>query len=304
MKFTIEYPIAKVGYDPALVRPDGMTAVARAAEELGYAALAISDHPAPAQKWIDAGGHESLDQAAALGFCAAVTSSLRLMTYSMVLPYRHPLQAAKALSTVDLLSNGRVDVVAGTGYLRSEFLALGAEIEERNDVFDEALRVMRSAWTGEPVHHQGDHFSARGAASLPAPHQAGGPPVLIAGNSARARERAAAHQGWSPLLISAEAARHSRTAGIGSIDELAQRIDEVRTAARTLQGDAVRIRVQVHSTQAGFIQAPGSWEEHRDHLGLLAQAGVDAFVIRPPGAELAVTLDALAQYASEVVRGS
>src|SRR6266702_8502534 len=80
--------------------------------------ISFSEHPAPSHKWLNAGGHESLDQTSALAFCAAVTSRLRLMTYLLVLPYHNPFLAAKALSTVDVLSGGRLTVVAGTGYLR------------------------------------------------------------------------------------------------------------------------------------------------------------------------------------------
>ena len=113
MKFTVDYPIVTVGYDPALVTAAGMTRVAQAAEECGYDAISFSEHPAPSHKWLNAGGHESLDQTSALAFCAAVTSRLRLMTYLLVLPYHNPFLAAKALSTVDVLSGGRLTVVAG-----------------------------------------------------------------------------------------------------------------------------------------------------------------------------------------------
>jgi probable F420-dependent oxidoreductase len=302
MKFTVDYPIVTVGYDPALVTAAGMTRVAQAAEECGYDAVSFSEHPAPSQKWLKAGGHESLDQTSALAFCAAVTSRVRLMTYLLVLPYHNPFLAAKALSTVDLLSGGRLTVVAGTGYLRSEFLALNVDMNARNEIFDESLEVMRGVWTGAPFTHQGPHFTARGLVSLPAPAQRGGPPVLIGGNSAVARDRAARNQGWSPLLVSPEVARTSRTAGIGTIAELAAKIKEVRDAAARLNPGAAALTIQVHSPQAGFIQRCGSAEEHRDHLGQLAEAGVDSFVVRPPGDSLDRTIEALHRYAEAFLK--
>ena len=61
MKFTVDYPIVTAGYDPALVTAAGMTRVAQAAEECGYDAISFSEHPAPSHKWLNAGGHESLD---------------------------------------------------------------------------------------------------------------------------------------------------------------------------------------------------------------------------------------------------
>lgn len=297
MKFTVDYPIVTAGYDPALVTAAGMTRVAQAAEECGYDALSFSEHPAPSHKWLNAGGHESLDQTSALAFCAAVTSRIRLMTYLLVLPYHNPFLAAKALSTVDLLSGGRLTVVAGAGYLRSEFLALNVDMSQRNELFDESLEVMRGVWAGDPFTHQGKHFSARGVASLPAPAQRGGPPVLIGGNSVLARQRAARNQGWSPLMVSPEVARTSRTPGIGTVAELAALIKEVRDAAAEFNGAAVQLTIQVHTPQTGFMQRPGSAEEHRDHLGQLAEAGVDSFVLRPPGDSVGRSVEALHQYA-------
>jgi len=295
MKFTVDYPIVTVGYDPALVTAAGMTRVAQAAEECGYDAISFSEHPAPSHKWLNAGGHESLDQTSALAFCAAVTSRLRLMTYLLVLPYHNPFLTAKALSTVDVLSGGRLTVVAGTGYLRSEFLALNVDMNLRNELFDESLDVLRGVWNEVPFAYQGKHFTARGVASLPGPVQAGGPPVLIGGNSARARARAARNQGWSPLMVSPEVARTSRTPGIATVAELAAQVKRVRGAAATV--NASPLTIQVHTPQAGFMQRPGSAEQHRDHLGQLEDAGVDSFVLRPPGDSVGHAVEALHKYA-------
>jgi probable F420-dependent oxidoreductase len=303
VKFTVDHPIVTVGYDPALVTAAGMTRVAQAVEECGYDAISFSEHPAPSQKWLDAGGHESLDQTSALTFCAAVTGRVRLMTYLLVLPYHNPFLAAKALSTVDLLSGGRLTVVAGTGYLRSEFLALNVDMSQRNELFDESLAVLRGVWSGDPFTHQGKHFSARGLASLPKPAQHGGPPVLIGGNSALARNRAARNQGWSPLMVRPEVAKTSRTPGIATVAELAAKIKEVRDAAAAADGTAAPLTIQVHTPQAGFMQRPGSAEEHRDHLGQLADGGVDSFVLRPPGDSVDHAVDALHQYAETFLKG-
>jgi hypothetical protein len=120
--------------------------------------------------------------------------------------------------------------------------------------------------------------------------------VLIGGNSAAARRRAARNQGWSPLLVSPEVAQTSRTPGIVSVAELAGKIKEVREAAEQLDA-AAALTIQVHTPQAGFIQRPGSAEEHRDHLGQLAEAGADSFIVRPPGDSVDHTVDALQRYA-------
>src|SRR4051794_35272743 len=139
MRFTVQYPLTISGYSSDFLQAAAMVRFARAAEEAGFSAIAVTEHPAPSQKWIQAGGHDRLDVTTALGVCAAVTPRIALMPYAMVLPYRNPFVAAKAVATLDVLSGGRVVLAAACGYLRSEFLALGVEFEERNDLFDEAV---------------------------------------------------------------------------------------------------------------------------------------------------------------------
>ncbi|MFJ6852377.1 LLM class F420-dependent oxidoreductase [Streptomyces sp. NPDC091271] len=300
MKFTVEYPVSAAGYDRALVGRKGMEQVVRAAEDCGYDAIAFTEHPAPSKKWLDAGGHESLDLTSALSFCAALTGRIRLMTYLLVLPYRNPFVTAKALTTVDLLSDGRLTVVAGTGYLRSEFRSLGVEFAERNELFDEALEVMRGAWTTVPYAYEGRHFEAGGVASVPLPAQAGGPPVWIGGNSSRARARAARNQGWSPLMVSDEVARTTRSPGISTIEALASHITRVREAAAAEQGGDAPFDVQVQTPGSRHLLEGGSAEEHRDHLGRLAEAGVTSFVVQTPGDSAGRAADSLREYAETV----
>jgi alkanesulfonate monooxygenase SsuD/methylene tetrahydromethanopterin reductase-like flavin-dependent oxidoreductase (luciferase family) len=189
---------------------------------------------------------------------------------------------------------GRVNGLLHAVGVGSEFLALNVDMSARNELFDESLEVLRGVWSEVPFAYQGKHFTARGVASLPGPVQPGGPPVLIGGNSALARARAARNQGWSPLMVSPEVARTSRTPGIATVAELAAQVKEVRDAAAA-SGSAA-LTIQVHTPQAGFLQRPGSAEEHRDHLGQLADAGVDSFVLRPPGDSAGHTVDALHQY--------
>src|SRR6267378_2734310 len=126
MRFTVQYPIAHAGYDRAYLEPEVVTRFARAA----------------------------------LGFCAAVTRRLLLMTLLLVLPYRNPLLAAKAAATVDVLSGGRLVLGVGSGYLRSEFAALGVDFAERGALFTEAIEAMRGIWAADNYGYVGRHFTA------------------------------------------------------------------------------------------------------------------------------------------------
>ena len=106
MKFTVEYPIGSPGYDRAFLEPATMTRFVKAVEALGIDAIAFTEHPAPSKKWLDSGGHESFDPLTGLAYVAASTSTIKLMTYLLVLPYRNPLLAAKQIATTDVLSGG------------------------------------------------------------------------------------------------------------------------------------------------------------------------------------------------------
>ncbi|MDT7550070.1 MAG: hypothetical protein QOJ55_1206 [Solirubrobacteraceae bacterium] len=299
MRFTVEYPVSVPAYDPALLSPEGLTRVVQAAERLGFDAVAFTEHPAPSLKWLEGGGHESLDVTAALSFCAAVTRRIRLMTYLLVLPYRNPFLTAKAVATVDLLSGGRATVVAGAGYLKSEYRALGVDFEQRNALFDEAVEVMRGVWTSVPFNHEGLHFTAQGVAAKPLPVQPGGPPIWIGGNSAMARRRASRAQGWSPLMISEEVARTTRMPAMSTVEQLATAVAELQQLVEAAQGPGAPVEVQVQGPQSSWLHAGGtSPQEHVDHVGQLEQVGVGWFVVQPPGSSVAAAVEGLERYAA------
>jgi probable F420-dependent oxidoreductase len=276
LRVTVEYPVD--GAVPGLLTRAGMNEVVRRADELGYDAVAFTDHPAPTQAWLETrAGHETLDVITSLAFCAAVTERIRLMTYLLVVPYRNPFAAAKALATVDRLSDGRLTVVTGAGYLVDEFKALGVDFASRNERFDEALEVMRAAWTGEPVDHAGPQFPARGVVQRPGPVQVGGIPVLVGGNSSRARDRASRHQGWSPLIVEDDVAASVRTRGL-TMEGLPRAVREVRAAV-----DGVApFFVQVQTPHAYVLRRGLDPAAHREHLVGLREAGVDSFVLKLP----------------------
>lgn len=297
MRFTVEYPVGGPDHDPKLLGRDGVTRVVRRADELGFDAVAFTEHPAPSHKWLTHGGHDTLDLTSALAFCAAVTQRVRLMTHLLVLPYHNPFAVAKALTTVDLLSDGRLTVVAGAGYLRSEFRALGVDFDARNERFDESLEVLRGVWTQLPYSFEGDHFVGHDIASVPRPVQAGGPPVLIGGNAAISRRRAALNDGWSPLLVSEEVATTTRMPFL-SVEALGRQIAEIRASAVEQRGEGVELLMQVQSTETDVLRSGLDVEAHRDHLGALADAGVDSFVLQLPCASVEEAVEGLERYAA------
>ena len=301
LRFTVEHPVGQHGCDPALYRQEGLAAFLRAAEDAGFDAVAFTEHPAPSLKWLHADGHESLDPLTALAFAAAVTSRIKLMTYLLVLPYRNPLITAKMIATVDLLSQGRLVVGAGGGYLRSEFFALGVDFEERGGLFDEAIDVIRALWAGESLSFEGRHFTARGQVSTPAPVQQPHPPIWIGGNGRNARRRVArAADGWMPLLVSEEVAATTRMPALATVAQLSEAIDELRGMLTEAGRDPASVRIQVQGRQGDLlVHRENSWGQHHEFLGELEAAGVTDVVIRTPGTDLAAAVEALQEYSRE-----
>jgi probable F420-dependent oxidoreductase len=296
VKYTVEFPLEVVS------TAEDVETIARAVDRLGYDALAFTEHPAPSKAWLDSPpGHPTFDLFSSLAFCAAVTERVRLMTFLVVLPYHRPFMVAKALATIDLLSQGRVTAVVGAGYLRAEFDALGVPFDQRNALLDEALTVLPEIWTGEPVSRAGLNFVADEVVSQPAPVQPGGPPLWIGGNGRIARERAARVDGWSPLLIGDQAASTIHTAAIDGVAGLAADIREVRERARELRGDDAKVAVQVFTPRPRAMFAKQPATEHREHVASLADAGVDWFVIRVPGEDAASVVESLEYYAAELM---
>jgi alkanesulfonate monooxygenase SsuD/methylene tetrahydromethanopterin reductase-like flavin-dependent oxidoreductase (luciferase family) len=126
--------------------------IALQVEACGFSAVNVTEHPLPEDEWMRTGGHHALDPFVALSFAAAATTQLRLVTNLCVVPYRDAFVTAKAVASLDALSEGRFILGAGAGYLEAEFQALHADFERRNETFDEAIVEMKRVWTGESIH--------------------------------------------------------------------------------------------------------------------------------------------------------
>jgi probable F420-dependent oxidoreductase len=301
MRFTLEYPVAHPSYNEEFLDPDVVSAVAQSAEKAGFTAVGITDHPAPSEKWMRAGGHDSLDPFSALAFCAAVTTRLRLMTFLLIAPYRNPLLTAKCAATVDVLSRGRLVLALGAGYLRSEFAALGVEFSERNDLLDEAVEAMTGIWSNDAFAFAGKHFTAIAQTARPRPVQRP-VPVWFGGNSVRARKRVArAGQGWAPLMNDPTTATTNRTALLDTPKKLGVAVDQLRDFLVAEGRDPAVVDVQVETPQAGAWARESSLEHHRDHLGELGAVGATSFVVKIPGDDPRRAIDQLNRYGSEII---
>lgn len=303
MRFAFTYPIITHPCDPELVSPHGVTTVARAAEAAGFDAMGFTDHPAPTQRWLDAGGHDSLDPFVAMGFAAAHTSTLRFIPNVVVLPYRNPFVVAKAGATLDLLSAGRFTLAVGVGYLKGEFAALGVDFDERAELAEESLEVIRAIWTGDDVSFEGRSFRARGITAHPRPVSRPHPPIWIGGNTGKARQRVAAHgDGWAPFAAPAALAGTARTAPMDTVDALAAGIDDLKRRCEEAGRDFSGMDVCFSNLVGGRVGyadfEPGAY---LDGLSRLAEVGVTWTQVALPGDSLAHAIEAIEQFGESVI---
>ncbi len=277
MRYMLQYPDLH-GSSGDLLDAGDPGELARVAERAGFDGFALTEHPAPSISWLDRGGHQSLDPFVALSYVAATTIRLRLLTYLAVLPYRNPALLAKTAATVDRLSGGRFVLGAGTGYLKSEYRALGVDFDERNALFDEALDVLPRHWSGQPFDYTGRHFSCRDTIGLPAAAQQ--PiPIWIGGNSTLTLRRVAARaQGWMPLAGPAAIFSTVRSPAVSTDDEFTGRLGMLRDLAgeRFAELDIVMPYTDESITGRSDV------ERHRDQLGRLGAAGATWIVARGP----------------------
>jgi probable F420-dependent oxidoreductase len=301
MKVAFNFPFHTCPPVREFVSGDVLGDLGRVVEANGYATAAFTDHPIPSQAWREAGGHDALDPFLGLAFVAAATSKLRLLTYLTVLPYRNPFLLAKTVATLDALSGGRVDLGVGTGYLKSEFFALGVPFDERNARFDEALEVMKLVWTGEPVTYEGSLFSARNVAAMPTPVQQPHPPIWIGGNSKLSRRRVAEKaQGWLPMINLPDTAATRRSAALATFDDFATMLSDLRAQADRV-GRTTPIDVMYSPPDLPDEPDDDDFAGHVELARRAADLGVAWTAVNGPGTSLAREKAFVQRYADLVV---
>ncbi len=305
MQISLGLPTNRVGQGAEFVSAAAITELARAAEAGGFDAVYVTEHPFPDARWLETGGHHALDPFVALSFAAAATERVRLQTNLVVLAYRNPFLAAKAIASLDVLSGGRTIIGIGAGYLEGEFRALGVDPARRNELTDEAIRAMTAAWSGEEIRYDGDGFTAAGNVMLPRPVQSPRPPLWIGGNSRRAMRRVVElADGWAPMPTAGAAVATGRlkTANIETVGALAERIGELRQlfadAGRDADPTIAFTPPSLLMTRQGESVSSAQLV---DEAGQLAAAGVSWLTVSFPARSRHDFLAAMDRFAAEVI---
>ena len=301
MNYWVTYPLMTHPYNPEFTTKDGLTRFCQVAEAAGFAGIGFTDHPAPTHRWLNAGGHDALDPFTALSFCAAVTDRMRLIPNIVVLPYRNPFLVAKAAATLDVLSGRRFTLAVATGYMRGEYRH-SASTSINATRFDEAIEVIRGAWSQDDFVHEGSTFHAKGqtANPKPTPH----PPIWIGGNSRLSGRRAARYgDGWSPFPAPRTLATTAKTRPLETVDDLRPMLDELWQFMEEAGRDPSSIDVSFGTGAGG---SPGSDafnpEAHLAAAEELTALGVTWSGAGVPGDSLAHALESLERFGSSVIR--
>ncbi len=209
----------KLGFFIAGVSPRHYTTIAKRADELGYESLWMPEHlvfPASigsSHPYAGPGAENfnpdtpAYDPFVIMGHVAAVTKNVKLGTGVYILPLRNPFVTARAAVTVDVLSEGRMLLGVGIGWLKNEFLAVGEAWENRSARAVEIAAILRKLWTEDTITHQGKYYKFDAVKFRPKPKNPNGIPLLFGGVTPPAIERAAqAGDGWFGVRHSLEEA--------------------------------------------------------------------------------------------------
>ncbi len=300
MQIHVTLPFDQIESPDEFLTPEAVIEVGTVLERAGFDGGNVTDHPCPTARWLGAGGHYAQDPFVMLALLAGATKTLRLQTGILVLPYRNPFVVARSVATLDVFSRGRVSLGVGTGYLKGEYFATGANFDRRNDVVDEYLRAMKAAWTGMDFSFKGQGYDARDCRIAPAPLQRPHPPLLIGGNSRRAIARAVElGDAWYPFPTSAQVSATSRTAELSTEADLEAGIRGLREESAKA-GRATPPAVILAGVPTAVPD--DSAAARVDQIGRLAAMGVSGIAIHLEGRTRAQWCDAAEQFGDSVIR--
>jgi probable F420-dependent oxidoreductase len=297
-----------------MATPANLGRVAEKAEALGYDTVWFSDHiviPTEVKSFYpyDPSGKMPFNPSepyweplTVIGYVAGRTSRLRLGTSVLILPYRNPIVTAKMLATLDVLSNGRVTLGAGVGWMEEEFKAIGLDTYARRGAYsDECIRIFRELWTKDNPSFQGEFHQFSNIRCEPRPVQPGGLPIWIGGHTPQAIRRVARlGDGWQPLV--------QRPPADLPPAEMQEKIAQLRAFAQQAGRDPRRITLAMGSSiqfTDGAATGPrslftGTSAQIVDTLRRYQELGIQNFRCDFPSLSIDGLLQAMGRFATEV----
>jgi probable F420-dependent oxidoreductase len=274
-----------------LSQPNNLVEAAKEAEQLSYDTLWVADrllypikprtkYPVTPDGSLPDFYKRVLDPIEALTFVAAHTSRIGVGTSVLDIPFYNPVTLARRLTSLDILSNGRLRAGFGLGWSADEFEAAGANQKERGARADEFLSALKTIWTEDPVEFHGKYFSVPrsiiGAKPVQKPH----PPIYLAAYAPAALKRAATlANGWMPVGIPLE----GMTAMIAQLRQLAKDAGRDPLSLEVIVGANISIAPQALGADRPIFV--GSLDQVKKDIEDVKKLGADEifFMIFPDG---------------------
>ena len=297
-------------------RPEPLSAIARKGDALGFYCMVAGDHilvprevNSPYPYTADGRFHggdavEYMEQLTLLTYLAGITTNIRLVPSVMIVPYRNPLLAAKILATLDVLSQGRLTLGVGVGWMEEEFEALDAPpFAERGAVTNEYLAAFKELWTSDEPTFEGKYCRFSNIHFLPKPVQKPHPPIWVGGQSRPAMRRAARlGDGWHPVGAIPAAPLEP--------EELSQNIAQFHRYAEDAGRDPAGLEVSMKAplydadtvpAGAGRRRFSGEPEQMMQDIQTYEDVGVGCIIFDIRGNDLNRSLERLDWFAEEVM---
>ena len=277
--------------------PDNILSIATKVDELGFDHIWVNDHIilphsiAPRYPYSETGDPPFAREApwceplAAMGFLAGCTKNVKIGALVLVIPYREPILTAKILSTLDFMSNGRIILGAGVGWMEEEFKTLGLDtFRQRGRVTDEYLDIFKELWTSDNPSFQGRYASFSDIHFYPKPIQKPHIPIWIGGNEPPAIRRAARiGDAWLP------------TTQLMSMEEIADKIALLRQEVEKAGRPAGSVSV------SRSIRRGDSAQDTRDEIARSREIGIEHFILGLFTQDISAYHDGVDWFANEVM---
>ncbi|MDP6714990.1 MAG: LLM class F420-dependent oxidoreductase [SAR202 cluster bacterium] len=285
--------------------------IARTLEESGYDSIWLADrtvYPVDLvdrypDRWgpgqADPQGQNVIEPLTSMSFVAGSTTTLKLGFSVLILPLRHPVLNAKMISTLDVLSGGRVIFGAGIGWMPEEFEGMAADFHARGSVMDEHIEMFKTLCGEDGATYQGEHFQVSGKTFYPKPIQKPHPPVWVAGNSRAAMRRAVRHgDGWFPISHRVE----EFIEGKESLREICEAEGRDPDSVTTALSLSLRLGRSVSTPDGNRQPLSGAMFQISDDVRRYEEAGLDHLIFSVSVSDRDIALDSIKRFADEIIR--
>jgi probable F420-dependent oxidoreductase len=249
-------------------------------------------------------GGDALETFSILGVVAGATDKLRLVTSVLVLPYRNPVLTAKMVASLDVLSEGRVTLGVGVGWLKEEFDALDSpDFDQRGAVTDEWIAIFKQLWTRSPASFSGKFYSYADIRAEPFPLQRPHPPIWVGGHSRAALRRTARHgDGWHPVgaIAASPLPPHEMRTHLATLKQMTE-AEGRDFSALTISYKAPLYDKSIPDRDGTRRSFSGTAEEIADDIRSFAAIGVHELIFDFRGRSIAESIEYLQRFAAEVI---